>query len=172
LRARRTLSAMRKRLFETRSVWRTTPSFRGVAQSRGGRRAMKSMHFLVGATLVAVAATTNGCKGSTVVDNTVDLNCPEFMPGAGSASGDFKVDASISQEFGAFAQAASDVVTVVGIAREDVTVACQNIAVDLGDDADRKRPGGTDDGAGALDFWCGEAADKITATLESVFYAA
>lgn len=118
-------------------------------------------------TAVALSALTL----STLVAGCSDLKdaqdaacCKEFEAGKDMTGVDFGVDASIKGSFSAFASAASDLSAVGTGAIADVTIACQNIALDLGaDSADPKVAGKT--GTDALTAWCDLAKAQINANF-------
>src|SRR5688572_30811803 len=90
-----------------------------------------------------------------------DLCCTEFSVGADLSGVDWGVDASIAGQFSAFAQASADLSAVAAGALADVTVACQNIALDLG--ADPADPSVQDvSGEAAVNAWCDLAVAQIT----------
>lgn len=101
---------------------------------------------------------------SSVPNPAAAVCCTEFKPGADMSTVDFKVDASVSGQFTAFASAAGDMSAVAGAALADVTGACRSIATDLGNDPADPAANGKS-GADLMTFWCTAAQGKITATL-------
>jgi hypothetical protein len=125
--------------------------------------------FLPGVIVAAAMALvgTNGCSSSNpLTDAQGALCCSAFQPGTDMTTANFGVDASIQGQMAAFANATGDLSAVAGTALADVTGACRNIAVDLGDDP----TGGTGTATGGangktgtdlLNYWCGEATNNI-----------
>jgi len=113
----------------------------------------------------ALIAGTNGCSSSNpITDAQKGLCCSAFQPGTDMTTADFGVDASIQGQMAAFANATGDLSAVAGTAMADVTGACRNIATDLGNDPNDAGANGKT-GVDLLNFWCGAATAKITATV-------
>jgi hypothetical protein len=124
------------------------------------------------ATLTAVGLAlpllVGGCEeAQKATEGASALCCTDFKVGADLGAVDWGIsDAALSGKFSAFAQAASDLSGVASGALSDITVACRNIATDLGasaDDpslsADGKKKTGTD----AMNAWCALAKAQISA---------
>jgi len=115
---------------------------------------MKNRNFSFAVLAVAgfgIAAISNGCSAANA------LCCKEYNPGTDMAKVDFGVKAEIKGQFTAFAQAAGDLASVAAQAQADVTNACRNIAIDLGED-----PNDPDQtGAELMNYWCGKAQTQI-----------
>jgi len=112
----------------------------------------------------ALAVTTLGAGCSDIKDAQEGLCCTAFQVGVDMTNADFGVDASIKGSFNAFANAASDLSAVATGSIADVTVACQNIALDLGADANDPSTVGKN-GSDALDAWCKLATAQISANF-------
>jgi hypothetical protein len=116
--------------------------------------------FVAGA--LGVVALTNGCSAASSLQNAVC--CKEYAAGTDMSKVDFGVDASISGQFYAFAQATGDMSVVANGAVDDVTAACRQMAIDLGNDPNDMGAQGKA-GTDLLSFWCGAASAKIDATF-------
>ncbi len=117
------------------------------------------------AAAVALVAGTNGCSSSNpLTDAQGALCCKAFQPGTDMSTVDFGVDASIKGQMDAFASATGDLSAVAGTAMADVTGACRQMAVDLGNDPNDAGANGKS-GADLLNFWCGAATTKIKASV-------
>ncbi|HEX2877534.1 MAG TPA: hypothetical protein VHP33_40075 [Polyangiaceae bacterium] len=81
----------------------------------------------------AVMALTTGCD--KVADAQKGLCCSEFQVGADLSGVDFEIEGSIKGKYEALAQASADLGAVAAGAITDVSIACENIARDLGADA-------------------------------------
>ena len=128
----------------------------------------KSLKFgVIAAAGLGVAALTNGCSAASSLSSAAaGLCCKAYQPGTDMLNGTFTGNASANGQFAAFAQAAGDLETVAEGSVSDVTAACLAIATDLGDDP--MNPGAQGKvGTDLLNFWCGEAKAKITATLSA-----
>lgn len=110
----------------------------------------------------ALTLSSLGAGCSAVKDAQDAACCKGFEVGADMTDVDFGVDASIKGSFSAFANAASDLSAVATGSIADVTVACQNIALDLGADAADPSVVGVN-GTAALNAWCALAKAQITA---------
>lgn len=113
---------------------------------------------------IALLAGTNGCSAASSV--TGALCCTEFQPGTDMTTADFGVDASVTGQMSAFANATGDLSAVAGTALGDVTNACRNIAVDLGANADDPAANGKS-GTDLLSFWCDAAASSVTTVIKA-----
>jgi hypothetical protein len=119
------------------------------------------------AAAVALVAGTNGCSSSNPLSSAQSaLCCSAFQPGTDMTTANFGVDASIQGQMAAFANATGDLSAVAGTAMADVTGACRNIAVDLGNDPNDAGANGKT-GTDLLNFWCGAATTKIKATISA-----
>ncbi|MFC1641406.1 hypothetical protein ACFL5O_01770 [Myxococcota bacterium] len=92
-----------------------------------------------------------------------DLCCDKFKVGADLTGVDFGLEGEIKGKFVAVAQAASDLSAVATMSLADVTLACQNIAMDLG--ADTEPPDGSKTGQAGAKAWCTLAAAQIKANF-------
>jgi len=111
---------------------------------------------------LAVSTLIAGC--SDVKNAQEAACCTAFEVGADMTNVDFGVDADIKGSFSAFANAAGDLSAVATASIADVTIACQNIALDLGADAaDPKVAGKT--GTAALSAWCDLAKAQISGSF-------
>ena len=114
--------------------------------------------------LTALSISTLGAGCSAVKDAQSAACCKEFAVGTDMTKVDFGADASIKGSFSAFANAASDLSAVATGSIADVTVACQNIALDLGADAADPSVVGLN-GTAALTAWCDLAKAQITGSF-------
>ncbi len=124
---------------------------------------------LIAMTAIALVAGTNGCSAAS---NLPSLCCTAFQPGTDMSTVDFGVDASIKGQMSAFANATGDLSAVAGAALADVTSACQNIAVDMGDDPTGGTGGATGgangkSGVDLLNYWCDEAANSVSTVIKA-----
>lgn len=120
------------------------------------------------AAAIALVAGTNGCSSASSLTDAAC--CKAFQPGTDMTTADFGVDASIQGQMAAFANATGDMSALAGAALADVTGACRNMAVDLGDDptgGTGTTTGGANGKTGTdlLNYWCGEAATNIKAAV-------
>ena len=114
------------------------------------------------ATMFAASALA-GCGDKGVPGNPAgDLCCTDFKVGADLRGTDWGLDGAANAKFSVFAQASADLSAVATGALDDMFIACQNIAVDLGaDPADASVAGkGGKDG---MDAWCTLAVAQINA---------
>jgi hypothetical protein len=82
---------------------------------------------------LTVVALTSGCNGKDPLSSATEgLCCKSFSVGADMSGADFGLEGNLKGEFKAFAQASSDLSVVANGALLDVSVACENIARDLG----------------------------------------
>jgi len=113
-------------------------------------------------TALTVSSLGAGCSDLKDVQDAAC--CKGFEAGKVMTAADFDVDASIEGSFVAFANAAGDLSAVATGSIGDVTIACQNIALDLGaDPADPKVQGVI--GTAALTAWCDLAKGQISANF-------
>jgi hypothetical protein len=113
-------------------------------------------------TSFAVPLMLTGCGEDGLPNPGDDLCCTEFNVGADLSGVNWGVDASLEGRFSVFAQASADLSAVAAGALADVTVACQNIALDLGadpEDASVKDK----NGKAAATAWCALAVGRINA---------
>src|SRR6187402_1668066 len=113
-------------------------------------------------TALAVSSAVAGCSDAKALQDAAC--CTGFEVGADMTNVDFGVDAEIKGTFAAFANASSDLSAVATGAVSDITVACQNIALDLGADPEDKTVVGKT-GNDALSAWCNLAKASITANF-------
>lgn len=78
----------------------------------------------------AIMALTTGCD--KVADAQKGLCCSDFQVGADLSGVDFEVEGSLKGKYEALAQASADLGAVAAGAITDVSIACENIARDLG----------------------------------------
>lgn len=84
-------------------------------------------------TSLSVALLTTGCGDDNPLSKAQEgLCCNTFQVGADLSGANFGLEGDIQGQFRAFAQAGSDLAVVASGALTDVSVACQNIARDLG----------------------------------------
>lgn len=125
----------------------------------------------IAAAAFGVAVTTNGC--SAVQNAQSALCCPEYAKGDLNAVS-AKVDVSIQGQFYTLAQAAGDLAAVAHGAIGDVAVACQNIAVDLGEDPTQFVPvttaGAPSESVQTANFWCPKAVAKLQGVNMTVVF--
>lgn len=131
---------------------------------------MKSRIRTCGLALLIGAVTSSAC-GHTDPDCVIDGDaCNAFQPGTDMSSADFGVDESVEGQLQAYAQSTGNLAVVAGAALTNVTAACRNIAIDLGDDP----TGGTGTTTGGahgktgtdlMNFWCTEAAQNMRAVF-------
>ena len=111
---------------------------------------------------LAISSVTAGC--SAVKDAQDAACCKEFVVGQDMTGADFGADVSIKGSFNAYAQATGDLSATASATLSDVTVACQNIALDLGaDPADASVAGVT--GTAAASAWCALAVKQFKANF-------
>ena len=113
-------------------------------------------------TALTISSLGAGC--SAVKDAQEAACCKGFEVGTDMTAVDFGVDASIKGSFSAFANAASDLSAVATGSIADMTVACQNIALDMGAAADDPKVAGKV-GVEAMTAWCTLAKAQISATF-------
>jgi hypothetical protein len=126
---------------------------------------------LIAMVAIGMVAGTNGCSTSDIPGPSA-LCCTAFQPGTDMSTADFGVDASIKGQMSAFANATGDLSAVAGTALADVTSACRNIAVDMGDDPTGGTGGATGgangkSGVDLLNYWCDEAANSVTTVIKA-----
>jgi hypothetical protein len=80
---------------------------------------------------LAISALTAGCS-DTIADAQAAACCTDFVVGADLTGVDFGMEGQVEGQFKAFAQASSDLSAVASGALTDVSIACENIARDLG----------------------------------------
>jgi hypothetical protein len=117
---------------------------------------------------LTVVALTSGCNGKDPLSSATEgLCCKSFSVGADMSGADFGLDGDVKGQFKAFAQAGSDLSVVANGAMLDVSVACENIARDLGaktEDVDAAAAKGGSVGVTAL-------CDLATAQIKAKFGA-
>jgi len=109
---------------------------------------------------LAVSALSAGC--SAVKDAQDAACCKQFQVGQDMSNVDFGVDASIKGSFTTYAQATGDLSATASATLGDVTIACQNIALDLGADPMAPSVQGQT-GTAAATAWCALAVTQIKA---------
>ena len=114
-------------------------------------------------TALALSTVVAGC--SDIQDVQDAACCDEFEVGVDMTNVDFGVNASIKGKFAAFANSGSDLSAVGTGAVSDVTVACQNIAVNLGASVDDASVAGKT-GLDALNAWCTLATGQINGNFK------
>jgi hypothetical protein len=112
---------------------------------------------------LAIASLTTGCD--KVEDAQKDLCCSEFQVGADLSTVDFKLDGSIKGKYEALAQASADLGAVAAGALTDVSIACENIARDLGADAADTDAAAAKTGSAKVTALCTLATAQIEATF-------
>src|SRR5262245_59157762 len=95
---------------------------------------LKPLTALFVAGLAAPLLLTAYGEDGLVPDPTGDLCCKDFVVGADMSGVDFGLEGEVAGEFSAFAQAGGDLSAVATGALDDVAIACENIARDLGAD--------------------------------------
>lgn len=111
----------------------------------------------------AIAALTTGCD--KVADAQKDLCCSEFQVGADLSGVDFDVEGSIKGKYEALAQASADLGAVAAGALTDVSIACENIARDLGAKAADTDAAAAKTGSDKVTAMCALATAQIDATF-------
>ena len=121
----------------------------------------------LGAALLVSAAALAGCGENGLPDNPAgDLCCTDFSVGADMSATDWGLEGDANAKFSAFAQAAGDLSAVATGSVDDMFIACQNIALDLG--ADPEDPSVADaTGTEAMSAWCTLAAGQINAKFSA-----
>lgn len=115
---------------------------------------------------LALAVLTTGCgEDNPLSDATSALCCNEFAVGADLSGADFGLEGEIDGQFKAFAQAASDLSVVANGALLDVSVACENMARDMGADTAAVDAAVAKGGAAGVKDVCNLAKARITAIL-------
>lgn len=113
---------------------------------------------------LSIAVLTGGCSAADKVkDAQGALCCNSFQVGADLSNVDFGLEGDIKGQFKAFAQAGSDLSVVANGALLDVSVACENIARDLGAATADTEKAGAKTGADAVTAWCDLATAQINA---------
>lgn len=117
----------------------------------------------------AVASLTAGCSGKDNPLNSIQdgICCSTFQVGADLSGADFGLEGDIKGQFGAFAQAGSDLSVVANGALLDVATSCENIARDLGAAPKDVDAAAALTGAAAVTAWC----DLATAQIKAKFSA-
>ncbi len=110
-----------------------------------------------------IAALTTGCD--KVADAQKDLCCSEFQVGADLSGVDFEIEGSIKGKYDALAQASADLGAVAAGALTDVSIACENIARDLGAPTADVDAAAAKTGSGKVTAMCALATAQIDATF-------
>jgi len=118
------------------------------------------------ATLIALPLLGAGCsEDNPISDATSALCCDDFEVGADLSGADFDLSGEADVRFKAFAQAGSDLAAVATATLDDVRLACENIARDLGaTEAQVTMAEGTS-GRAAVTAWCDLAVAQIDAKI-------
>lgn len=118
------------------------------------------------ATLLALPVLAAGCsEDNPLSDATSALCCDDFQVGADLSGADFDLEGEADVRFKAFAQGASDLAAVATATLDDVRLACENIARDMGAEAaDIEAAEGTS-GRAAVTAWCNLAVGQIEAKI-------
>jgi hypothetical protein len=111
----------------------------------------------------AIAALTTGCD--KVKDAQGDLCCSEFQVGADLSGVDFELEGKIAGKYTALAQAGADLAAVASGAITDVSIACENIARDLGADKAKTDAAAAKTGSAKVTALCDLATAQIKATF-------
>jgi hypothetical protein len=112
---------------------------------------------------ITVASLTTGCD--KVADAQGDLCCNEFQVGADLSGVDFKMEGEVKGQFLAVAQASADLGAVASGALNDVSIACENIARDLGADKADTDAAAAKTGREKVEALCTLATAQIEATF-------
>jgi hypothetical protein len=111
----------------------------------------------------AIAALTTGCD--KVADAQKDLCCSEFQVGADLTGVSFDLEGKIAGKYSALAQASADLGAVAAGAINDVAVACENIARDLGAEKADTDAAAAKTGSAKVTALCDLATAQINATF-------
>jgi len=114
---------------------------------------------------LAISTLTAGCSDNPLAAAADGLCCKQFSVGADLSGADFGLEGQVDGQFKAFAQAGSDLAVVANGAMLDVSVACENIARDLGAEKAAIDKAEAMDGAAAVTEWCNLADAQIKATF-------
>ncbi len=115
---------------------------------------------LTGLTVTLLAT---GCD--KVADAQKGLCCSEFQVGADLTAVDFELDGTIKGQYSALAQASADLGAVAAGAITDVSIACENIARDLGADGADVDAAVAKTGSAKVTAVCKLATAQIDATF-------
>jgi len=110
------------------------------------------------------AAALAGCGEDGLSNPADDLCCTDFEVGADMSNVSWGLDAEADAKFSAFAQAGGDLSAVGTGALNDMFIACQNIALDLGADIEDLSVQGKS-GRDAMEAWCTLAVGQINASF-------
>jgi hypothetical protein len=110
-----------------------------------------------------VVAAASGC--SEVADAQSSLCCSEFVVGADLSGVDFELEGDVKGKFVTLAQASADLSAVASGALTDVSIACENIARDLGAAKADTDAAAAKTGADGVTAWCNLATAQIDATF-------
>jgi hypothetical protein len=114
-------------------------------------------------TSFAIASLTAGCN--KVAEAQKGLCCSEFQVGADLSGVDFEIEGSIKGKYSALAQASADLGAVAAGAITDVSIACENIARDLGADTKDADAAAALSGSAKVTAMCKLATAQIDATF-------
>ncbi len=114
-----------------------------------------------GLTVVSLAT---GCGEDNPLGSVADgLCCKQFSVGADLSGADFGLEGEVDGQFKAFAQAGSDLAVVANGALLDVSVACENIARDMGADTAKVDAAVVKGGSAGVKDLCALATGQIKA---------
>jgi len=117
-----------------------------------------------GLTVVTLASGCSG-KDNPLKEAQGDLCCSEFVVGADLSGVDFKLEGQVKGQYAALAQASSDLSAVASGALKDVSIACENIARDLGADPKDTDAAVAKGGTEGMTATCNLASAQIDATF-------
>jgi len=112
---------------------------------------------------VTVASMMTGCN--KIADAQKGLCCSEFQVGADLSGVDFELDGKIDGQYRALAQASADLGAVAAGAITDVSIACENIARDMGADPKDTDAAAALTGSAKVTAMCKLASAQIDATF-------
>jgi len=111
----------------------------------------------------AIASLTTGCN--KIADAQKGLCCSEFQVGADLSGVDFELDGTIKGQYSALAQASADLGAVASGAITDVSIACENIARDMGAAKKDTDAAAAKTGSAKVTAMCALASAQIDATF-------
>jgi len=113
---------------------------------------------------LSIAVLTSGCSEKDPLGGVGDaLCCNSFQVGADLSGANFGLEGDIQGQFRAFAQAGSDLAVVASGALTDVSVACENIARDLGAKSEDVDAAAAKTGSDQVTALCNLATAQINA---------
>ncbi|HYO94654.1 MAG TPA: hypothetical protein VER33_09070 [Polyangiaceae bacterium] len=121
-------------------------------------------------TSLVVPLLLTGCGEDNPLTGVTDaLCCTEFQVGADMSKANFDIDdAAMKGQFTAFAQAGSDLAAVATATMAEVSVACENIARDLGAAEADSDAAEALTGSAAVTRWCELASAQVEAKLSGL----